>query len=227
MFDNVMKLDYVSVEIVKKNSINKFDLNSGLFSGYYKRVSDTRVTGPEKNTAFDRILFMLALTCEKDAIYYFNMMSHTVVSIEYVIDKIKHIHVFSKDKEDQLKALDMLEKITKALVDHKVGKEISGTIGKSMVIEPTKYENYPADLLDKAVVGNNGYSYKNTNNSQSSNTYKPAPPKEEVTVINRKGKLPSKKFLEEMRNKVELVAKGELKVKLPKTDGDSVAEEHY
>jgi len=226
MFDNVMKLDYVSVEVVKKNSNKTVDLKSGLFSGYYRRSSNTRVTEPTKNTAFDRILFMLALTCEKDAIYYFNMMLHTVVSIEYVINKVKHIHVFSKDKEDQLKALEMIEKIAKALVDHKVGKEISGTIGKSMVIEPTKYENYPIDVLDSVDDNNTNYSYKKDNKYQSE-TNKTAPTKDEVTVINRKGKLPSKKFLEEMRNKVELVAKGELKVKLPKTDGDSVAEEYY
>jgi len=226
MFDNVMKLDYVSVEVIKKNSNKTIDLKSGLFSGYYRRNSDTRVTEPTKNTAFDRTLFMLALTCEKDAIYYFNMMLHTIVSIEYVINKVKHIHVFSKDKEDQLKALDMIEKITKALVDHKVGKEINGTIGKALVIEPTKYENYPIDVLDGVDENATNYSYKSNNNYQN-NTNKSAPPKDEVTVINRKGKLPSKKFLDEMKNKVELVAKGDLKVKLPKTDGDSIAEEHY
>jgi hypothetical protein len=226
MFDNVKKLDYVSVEVIKKNSNNKLDLNVGLFSGYYRRESDVRVVSPIKNTAFDKILFLLALTCKRDAICYFNMMSYTIVSIEYVIDKVKHITVFNKDKEDQLDALGLLERITRSMVEHKMAREINGTLGKSIVIEPTKYENYPIDVIDSDNNKNNNnsdsksYSYNNNNNKSYT-------PKEEVTVINRKGKLPSKKFLDEMKKKVELVSKCELKVKLPKIEEDEIAKEHY
>lgn len=186
---------YVAVEIIKKAIKDPTKIYSGLLMGICSRKND-------KNEEHKFITIVTA----KDTIRLFNKLKYDIVSIDVITYNTKYTTVFNKSDKDQNEAITDLEEIS----NHMIKTEKMGYYNdtRKELINPVYYKEYPNELIGR--VADKNHIVRNTNEIEY---IKKNENKEPVLgKIKRKGKLPNKVKLEDIKSKVKKIATGKYKI---------------
>ena len=208
MFDtNFIKIQYIAVEVIKKNSTKVSDVECGLLMGICTK----------KNVTDDELKF-LVLAIRKESVRLYNLNEFNILTVDILDNNIRYMTVFTNTKEDQKSSINMIKEITNQL--EKDGKLQENDINNELINIET-YTDYPEVILtannisEKIIDDNTTVNNTNTNTTVNNDITTVKYIKTEPTVLNfkRKGALPSIKKLELMKNKVVKLASGQFKLK--------------
>jgi len=207
------KIDYVALEVIRKKATKASDIDCGLYMGVCCRKDTKNV---EHN--------VLTVLTSKNSLRLYNLSEYNVVTIDVVADETRYMTVFTNELLDQVEAGLLLKEITTVL--DKDNRLYTNDVHKELINVET-YREWPAivlegrDLTSKSGTSNTGTTTATENPVYSHTPYVPPVEKvPEVTVIKRKGKLPSIDVLTNMRDKVILLGLGQFTFKLFVPDCD-------
>jgi len=212
---NLKEVKYVAVEVIRNNAVKAADIECGLFMGICCKKDTT-----------NRVHKFLALLTNKTSVRLYNMSEYKIVTVDTVAETTRYMTIFTHEALEQVEATTLLGELTVVL--NKEEKLYKNDPNKEL-IDVDKYTDYPKAILEfdnitqeranpsiaeKAGAYHAGNHYPPANStSQTTSSYVAVDKKPEVTVIKRKGRLPSTETLLKMKECVKLIASGQFVVK--------------
>ncbi len=213
---------YILVEVVRsEEQLPIVDLikttQTGLLKGFKEEIIN-------KNSGPSKFLVLKG----KDSLLSMNLAHYNVLSIERFTGASKIITYFRNSKEDQGSARAMLERL---IGDFKEQNKMLNS--DDSLIDTEVYSHVPTDMKPStdtnrvtSQFGSTSSIYnKQQNHTTTTNYTRSVVKTKKPTVLERKGKAPSKTMLEEMEQKIKQIQTGDFKADLPEIAGDIDVEE--
>ncbi len=215
------KIKYAAVEVIRNNGKTADDIECGAVMGICRRKDDK-----------ETIIPFLAVVNSTNSIRLYNLNEYHIVTFDVLDDDIRYMTVYTDTEEDQAAAVLMIDQLVAQMAES--GHLMANDAHKEL-IDVEKYEDMPDAVLEGKNLSDDT---KKTNTSSSSSsqgytktsTHTSTYTKTEPTImsVKRKGKLPSPDRLIKMRDKVMLLASGELEMPIlhtPKCDLEAATKE--
>lgn len=207
------KIKYVALELIRKGVMKPTAVECGLLMGSTKKLDNDKVEHQ-----------FILLVSSHSSLRMYNTDMYDILTLDVADEDARYVTIFTKDEEDQKAARTLLDEITATLIAE--GRNYKNDPSNELIDVET-YTDYPETVLlsdnltgspvkDTTKNSSSDTNKTNTGASHTANGYTTTTyTKQEPTVahIKRKGKLPAKEKLVAIREKVLLLAKGELELK--------------